>query len=100
MAESGRLFSAGRFVDPFPDDRCDRRVRLCGGDPLDRVPRCDIALAHHLEVEPGPPALQESVEDVLPPEPDPELEAGEAGVRHLEDGGADAVPVPEVDVLL
>src|SRR5437867_1623200 len=100
MAESGGLFSAGRFVNPFLDDRCNRRPRLRGGDPLNRVPRRDIALTDHLEVEPGPPALEEPVLDVVPPEPDPELEAREARVRGLEDRCPGAVPVPHVDVRL
>ena len=67
---------------------------------LDPIPRRDVSLTDNTEVEPGPPAQKEPVEDVLPPEPDPELEARETRVRRFEDRSAHAVLVSDVDITL
>src|SRR3989454_10251685 len=98
VGETGGLLPARGLLDPRADDVGDRGPRRWGGGALDGVPRPHLALPDDAEVEPGPPALEEPVLDVLATEPDPELEAREPGVRRLEDGGPDTVPVPEMHV--
>src|SRR5438445_8964944 len=81
VGETGGLLPARGLLDPRADDVGDRGPRRWSGGALDGVPRPHIALPDDAEVDPGPPALEEPVLDVLATEPDPELEAGEAGVR-------------------
>src|SRR5437867_2477052 len=97
---SAKLLAARLFLDPRPHDVGDRRPAVRAGLPLNRIPRRDLPLPRDPEVEPGPPAVEEPVDDVLAPEPDPELEAREARVRRLEDRGPYAIPVAYLHVRL
>ena len=86
----GRRGHEQRGVDQHRP-RDDRDRDAVGGpvDDLDRVARADLALAHDAQVRAGPPGLGEALDHLRVAEAQPELEARQPRLAHLELDRAD-----------
>src|SRR2546427_7660287 len=90
---------AARFLRADLVDDLEYRRSVPGlGNPFDRVPRGDGAFLEDCQIESRSAAREESQDHVGPPEPDAELVAGKAGLRHLQQGRADAQLRPDAEV--
>src|SRR2546430_10643487 len=88
-----------RFLRADLVDDLEYRRSVPGfGNPFDRVTRGDGAFFEDCQIESRSAAREESPDHVGPPEPDAELVAGKAGLRHLQQGRADAQLRPDVEV--
>src|SRR2546422_462374 len=82
---------AARFLRADLVDDLEYRWSFPGfGNPFDRVTRGDGAFFEDRQIESRSAARQESPDHFGPPEPDAELVAGKARLRHLQQGRADA----------
>src|SRR2546426_603760 len=89
----------GRFLDARLVDDLEYRRSVPGfGNPFDGVARGDAAFLEDREVESRSAAREETPDHVGPPESDAELVAGKAGLRHLQQGRADAQLRPDAEL--
>src|SRR5438445_1122058 len=90
---------AARFLRADLVDDLEYRRNVPGfGNPFDRVTRGDGAFFEDRQIESRSAACEESPDHVGPPEPDAELVAGEARLRHLQQGRADAQVRPDAEL--
>src|SRR5437899_4247428 len=90
---------AARFLRSDLVDDLEYRWSFRGfGNPFDRVSRGDGAFLEDRQVESRSAACEESPDHVGPPESDAELVAGEAGLRHLQQGRTDAQLGPDAEL--
>ena len=81
-------------------DLGDRHLLRAGGDLEDLVPRLDLALFEHAEVEARAAVGDEQRRDARIVHANPHAVTGDAGLRDLEEGGADPVAVADADLVV
>ena len=81
-------------------DLGDRHLLRAGGELDDLVSRLHLALFEHAEVEAGAAVGDEQGGDARVVHADPDAVAGDAGLRDLEDGGADLVAVADAHLVV
>ena len=79
-------------------DLGDRHLLRAGGELDDLVPGLDLALVEHPEVEPGAAVRDEQGRHARIVHADADAVTRDAGLRDLEDGGADPVAVADADL--
>ena len=77
----------------------DRQAALVAREPLDDIPRADLAFSLDGEIEPATAALVEMLDHVGSPETDPELVAGHARLCDNEFRRTDTVAVANPDLI-
>jgi hypothetical protein len=83
-----------------PVDLHDGHLLGAGRHLLDRLPRLDVALLDHAQIEPGPPVRHEQRRDPRVVHPQPDAVAGDARLGDLEQRPADPEAVADADVLV